>query len=121
MNHKESQDLMFDIVTEKSVLKQDVFNNIILNFKILKQVLKEIFGKTPYILRKTSTQKQLVIEKTFPSNMKIKDFNKQFNSHLPDKGVETLSQLIVQELGHIPEKGELISDISPEMNILNFS
>jgi hypothetical protein len=33
---------MFDIVTEKSVLKQDVFNNIILNFKILKQVLKEI-------------------------------------------------------------------------------
>ena len=42
MNHKESQDLMFDIVTEKSVLKQDVFNNVILNFKILKQVLKEI-------------------------------------------------------------------------------
>ena len=42
MNHKESQDLMFDIVREKSVLKQDVFNNIILNFKILKQVLKEI-------------------------------------------------------------------------------
>lgn len=33
---------MFDIVTEKSVLKQDVFNNIILNFKILKQVIKEI-------------------------------------------------------------------------------
>lgn len=33
---------MFDIVTEKSVLKQDVFNNVILNFKILKQVLKEI-------------------------------------------------------------------------------
>ena len=42
MNHKESQELMFDIVTEKSVLKQDVFNNVILNFKILKQVLKEI-------------------------------------------------------------------------------
>jgi len=42
MNHKDSQDLMFDIVTEKSVLKQDVFNNVILNFKILKQVLKEI-------------------------------------------------------------------------------
>ncbi len=42
MNHKESQDLMFNIVREKSVLKQDVFNNIILNFKILKQVLKEV-------------------------------------------------------------------------------
>lgn len=42
MNHKESQDLMFNVVRDKSVLKQDVFNNIILNFKILKQVLKEI-------------------------------------------------------------------------------
>ena len=42
MNHKESQDLMFNIVRDKSVLKQDVFNNIILNFKILKQVLKEV-------------------------------------------------------------------------------
>jgi putative hemolysin len=101
------------------ILKQFRFNNqsvaLVLDEKgsligalTLKQVLKEIFGKTPYILRKTSTQKQLVIEKTFPSNMKIKDFNKQFNSHLPDKGVETLSQLIVQELGHIPEKGEFI-------------
>ena len=32
---------MFNLVKEKSVLKQDVFNNIILNFKVLKQVLKE--------------------------------------------------------------------------------
>ena len=42
MNHKESQELMFNLVKEKSVLKQDVFNNIILNFKVLKQVLKEV-------------------------------------------------------------------------------
>ena len=33
---------MFNLVKEKSVLKQDVFNNIILNFKVLKQVLKEV-------------------------------------------------------------------------------
>ena len=42
MNHKESQELMFNLVKEKSVLKQDVFNNIVLNFKVLKQVLKEV-------------------------------------------------------------------------------
>ena len=42
MNHKESQELMFNLVKEKSVLKQDVFNNITLNFKVLKQVLKEV-------------------------------------------------------------------------------
>ena len=41
MDHKESQDLMFSMVRDKSILKQDIFNNIILNFKVLKQVLKE--------------------------------------------------------------------------------
>ena len=42
MDHKESQDLMFSMVRDKSILKQDIFNNIILNFKVLKQVLKEV-------------------------------------------------------------------------------
>ena len=42
MNEKAAQELIFNTVKDKSVLKQDVFNNIILNFKILKQVLKEI-------------------------------------------------------------------------------
>ena len=42
MDHKESQNLMFSMVRDKSVLKQDIFNNIILNFKVLKQVLKEV-------------------------------------------------------------------------------
>ena len=42
MDEKATQELIFHTVKDKSVLKQDVFNNIILNFKILKQVLKEI-------------------------------------------------------------------------------
>ncbi len=42
MDDKESQDLIHKTICEKSVLKQDVYNNIKLNFKILKQVLKEI-------------------------------------------------------------------------------
>ena len=40
MDHSKNQDLLFDLIKEKSVLKQDVFNNIILNFKVLKNVLK---------------------------------------------------------------------------------
>ena len=42
MDHSKNQDLLFDLIKEKSVLKQDVFNNIILNFKVLKNVLKEV-------------------------------------------------------------------------------
>ena len=30
MDHSKNQDLLFDLIKEKSVLKQDVFNNIIL-------------------------------------------------------------------------------------------
>ena len=42
MDSKESQDLIFKIVKEKSILKQDLFNNTLLNFRVLKQVLKEV-------------------------------------------------------------------------------
>lgn len=42
MNYEKNQDLLFNLIKDKGVLKQDVFNNIILNFKILKNVLKEI-------------------------------------------------------------------------------
>ena len=42
MDYQKNQELLFNLIKEKSVLKQDVFSNIILNFKILKSVLKEI-------------------------------------------------------------------------------
>ena len=42
MDFKESQDLIFKTVKEKSTLKQDLFSNTLLNFKVMKQVLKEI-------------------------------------------------------------------------------
>jgi len=42
MDAKESQELIFRTLKEKSILKQDLFNNTLLNFKVLKQVLKEV-------------------------------------------------------------------------------
>ena len=42
MDYQKNQDLLFNLIKDKGVLKQDVFSNIILNFKILKNVLKEI-------------------------------------------------------------------------------
>jgi hypothetical protein len=42
MDPKDSQELIFKTVKEKSILKQDLFNNTLLNFKVLKQVLKEV-------------------------------------------------------------------------------
>jgi hypothetical protein len=42
MDNENSQDLIFSVIKEKCVLKQDVYENIILNFKTLKNVLKEV-------------------------------------------------------------------------------
>lgn len=42
MDNQNSQDLIFQVVKEKCTLKQDVFHNIQLNFRILKIVLKEV-------------------------------------------------------------------------------
>ena len=42
MDYQKNQDLLFNLIKDKGILKQDVFSNIILNFKVLKSVLKEI-------------------------------------------------------------------------------
>ena len=42
MDYNKNQELLFNLIKEKGILKQDVFSNIILNFKVLKNVLKEI-------------------------------------------------------------------------------
>ena len=42
MDYNKNQELLFNLIKDKGVLKQDVFSNIILNFKVLKNVLKEI-------------------------------------------------------------------------------
>jgi hypothetical protein len=42
MSVQNNQELIHKVVAETCVLKQDVFNNIILNFKILKNVLKDV-------------------------------------------------------------------------------
>lgn len=37
-----AREMIFNVLKEKAGLKQDVFNNTVLNFKILKQVMKEM-------------------------------------------------------------------------------
>ena len=34
MDYQKNQDLLFNLIKDKGVLKQDVFSNIILNFKV---------------------------------------------------------------------------------------
>jgi CBS domain containing-hemolysin-like protein len=73
----------------------------------LDQILSEIFGAE-------STQPAPVeeapdyIERTLSGEMTVAEFNAQFEAALPGVEGETLSDLIIANLGHAPVKGEII-------------
>ncbi|NDD57690.1 MAG: HlyC/CorC family transporter [Chlamydiae bacterium] len=51
---------------------------------------------------------QVVVDKTFPGDMKLLDFNKKYQVNLEYKGAETLADIMIDILGHSPAKGESI-------------
>jgi putative hemolysin len=103
----------------KQILKQFRHNNqsvaVILNQQgkaigmiHLDDVLEEIFGKSTSQRVQSKLKKLMIIERTFPGEMKVADFNAQFGVILDPDDTLTLSQLLTRELGHHPEKGESI-------------
>lgn len=74
-------------------------------------VIEEIFGKMAITKDKkkvAAAKKQVMINRTFPANLKVKEFNAQFDITLNAEKEFTLAQLIEKELGHHPEIGESI-------------
>jgi putative hemolysin len=111
-----------ETTTMMQILKQFRTNNenvaFILNqhgksigYVSLSDVLAEVFGKTSYA-RTRETQdlikKIMLIEKTFPGEMTVGEFNKQYHVLLDQDPSLTLSKLIEGRLGRIPEKGDSI-------------
>lgn len=77
----------------------------------LDEIIDEIFGRidqwmsfeeAPTFLR------HVVVDRTFPGDMRIEDFNTKFHVHLDPKGTETLQELVTKLLGHVPSKGESV-------------
>lgn len=60
MDYQKNQDLIFNLIRDKGILKQDVFSNIILNFKVLKNILKEIGDELNE--RMTNIDERVIIE-----------------------------------------------------------
>lgn len=104
------------------VLKQFRTNNetvaVILNslgkaigFVTLDDVLEEIFGKISPIhnkVRDNALKNLMLIEKTFPADMTVGEFHKQFGILIDSNKALTLSDIISNKLGHHPEKGETV-------------
>lgn len=77
----------------------------------LNDVLAEIFGKISYALTKeqqTHLKKLMLIEKTFPGDMTVGEFNTQYRLLLDQDPSLTLSELIAGRLARYPEKGDSI-------------
>ena len=113
-------------ITENSsilqILKQFRRNNqslaIVLNEKglatgvlSLDEVIDEIFGRSDdwesygEVLPRAY---HIVIDRTFESDMPLKDFNAQFNVNLSYQDAETLEEVMTLALGHSPSKGESV-------------
>lgn len=73
----------------------------------LETILRELFVKTRYAHSYNVTN-QRVIEKTFPGNTSIADFNKKYHFNIHSIHSTNLSQLMSEHLGHIPEKDEFV-------------
>lgn len=111
-----------ETTTMMQILKQFRTNNenvaFILNHQgksvgivTLSDVLGEIFGKMSYALThetQSHLKKIMLIEKTFPGDMSIGDFNEQYHVLLDQDPSLTLSELIAAKLGRHPEKGDSI-------------
>jgi len=50
----------------------------------------------------------IVVDRTFPGDMRLDVFNRQFNVHLGYQDADTLEELMTQTLGHAPSKGESV-------------
>lgn len=72
----------------------------------LDDVLEEVFGKISAPHGKK--ENLLLIERTFPGDMKVFDFNAMFEADLPGREDETLADLVIQNLQHNPEVGDAI-------------
>lgn len=77
----------------------------------LDDLTEEIFGKILQAVDQKKPQKpssQFIIDRTFPGDMKVAEFNAQFDVVLDAEDEITLADLMEKHLGHHPEEGESI-------------
>lgn len=72
----------------------------------LDQILAEIFGEESY--ESVLEEMGHYIERTLSGEMSVSEFNKQFDADLSEGKGDTLSDLILSHLDHLPVKGESV-------------
>lgn len=88
-------------------------NGLAAGILTLDQILEQIFGEEfqeglVEETRQKPTLRKIHIERTFSGDMSVADFNRQFETSLPFQEGDTLSDLLLKELDHLPVKGEVV-------------
>lgn len=84
----------------------------------LDDILEETVGKTELSSPiRARMRRKLMIDKTFPSDMTVGEFNKQYKVVLDDKVDLTLVELMEEKLGHHPNEGEKVIVGSFELEV----
>lgn len=73
----------------------------------LEDVIEEIFPQIA-TQSKRSLPGRIAVDKVFPGDTKVSEFNRQFSEHIDADPNHTLAQLLEEAVGHHPEKDESI-------------
>ena len=77
----------------------------------LDEIIDEIFGLSDNWMsfeEMVPRAHHVVVDRTFPGDTQIEEFNKTYHVHLDAHGVETLEELVTKLLGHTPALGEVV-------------
>ena len=77
----------------------------------LDQIIDEIFGQSDEWLSFEGVLPRVfhvLVDRTFPGDTLLQEFNQQFGVHLTYEDAETLQELMTKVLGHPPSKGESV-------------
>lgn len=75
----------------------------------LEDIVEEIFGKAQLGAGVAKKYPNIpLIERTFPADTRIEEFNTLYDVHLESHGAETLGELVVKILGYHPEQDEVV-------------
>jgi len=73
----------------------------------LDQIVDQIFGRES-AAPKAEKQTLLHVERTLSGEMTVAEFNREFHAALRHQPNDTLSDLVLSSLGHLPTKGEIL-------------
>jgi CBS domain containing-hemolysin-like protein len=77
----------------------------------LDEIIDEIFGLSDSWMsfeEMLPKSQHIIVDRTFPGDTRIDEFNKTYHVNLDAHGVETLEELVTKLLGHVPVLGESV-------------